>query len=173
MIKSFLVISYETIMGVIFSLPRFPIFNGVKKYLLMAMGAKVGTGVIFYPGVWITPGRGLVVGSDVDLSKDVIISTAGGVEIGDRTLVGYRTQILSTNHTIPAIGQRFPVSGDLPGQIKIGSDVWIGANCIITAGVEIGNGAVVGAGSVVTKTIPSNAIVAGIPAKIIRMRSEA
>ena len=50
------------------------------------------------------------------------------------------------------------------------NDVWIGANCIITAGVTIGEGAVVAAGSVVTKDVKSYAIVGGIPAKIIRMR---
>lgn len=52
----------------------------------------------------------------------------------------------------------------------IGNDVWIGANAIIIQGVNIGNGAVIGAGSVVTKDVPSYAIVAGNPAKIIRMR---
>lgn len=52
----------------------------------------------------------------------------------------------------------------------IGNDVWIGRNVIIKAGVNIGNGVVVGAGSVVTKDIPSYAIVAGVPAKIIKYR---
>jgi acetyltransferase-like isoleucine patch superfamily enzyme len=55
--------------------------------------------------------------------------------------------------------------------IAIGADVWIGANCIITAGVTIGDGAVVAAGSVVTKDVASNAIVGGVPAKLIRMRT--
>ncbi len=58
------------------------------------MGARIGNGVVFYPGgVWISPGRNLVIDDEVDLAKDVIITTSGGVHIGERTLIGYRTQI--------------------------------------------------------------------------------
>ncbi len=55
-------------------------------------------------------------------------------------------------------------------KIKIGSDVWIGANAVIQQGVEVGHGAIVANNAVVTKDVPPYAIVAGIPAKIIRMR---
>ena len=54
--------------------------------------------------------------------------------------------------------------------IVIGNDVWIGANSILVSGVKINNGAIVAAGSVVTKEVPENAIVAGIPAKVVKYR---
>jgi len=169
-IKPFFVVSYEALIQIVFSLPRYNSFIFLKKMLLKVMGAKIGKGVVIYPGVWITPGRNLIVEDNVDLAKDVLITTSGGVFIGARTLVGYRTQILSSNHTIPPIGESFPISGDDHKPIKIEKDVWIGANCIITAGVTIGEGAVVAAGSVVTKDVEKNAIVGGVPAKLIRMR---
>ena len=157
-------------MGLVLGLPRYRLFCVLKSWFLRLVGAKVGSGVVIYPGVWIAPGRNLIIGDEVDLAKDVIITTSGGVKIGDRTLVGYRTQILSANHSVPPIGQPFPISGDSFAEVAIGSDVWIGANCVVTAGVNIGEGAVVAAGSVVTKDVPPNAIVGGVPAKIIRMR---
>lgn len=169
-IKSFVVISYELVMNVLFALPRYRLFIFFKKVMLLAMGAKIGKGVVIYPGVWIAPGRNLVIEDNVDLAKDVLITTSGGVEIGERTLIGYRTQIISSDHTIPPIGEPFPISGDNHKKIIIGKDVWIGGNCLITAGVIIGDGAVVAGGSVVTKNVPENAVVGGIPAKIIKMR---
>lgn len=170
-IKSFVVITFEFILTIIFSLPRYRPFIFLKELLLKSQGAKFGKGVVIYSGVWITPGRNLIVGDYVDIAKDVIITTSGGVKIGDRTLIGYRTQILSANHSIPPIGQPFPISGDDYRKIIIDNDVWIGANCIITPGVHIGEGAVIAAGSVVTKDVESNSIVGGVPAKLIRKRN--
>ena len=171
-LKPFLVASYEAVMMIVFSLPRYRTMIFLKKILLRVMGAKIGSGVVIYPGVWIAPGRNLVVSDCVDLAKDVLITSSGGVFIGARTLVGYRTQILSSNHTIPPVGQPFPVSGDAHAAIHIGADVWIGANCVITAGVAIGDGAVVAAGAVVTRDVKSNTIVGGVPAKQIGVRPE-
>jgi acetyltransferase-like isoleucine patch superfamily enzyme len=56
------------------------------------------------------------------------------------------------------------------GDIIVGNDVWIGANCTILDGVSIGNGAVVAAGAVVTKSVPAYAFVGGNPSKVIRFR---
>ncbi len=170
--KSFLVVTYEFIMGAVFSLPRYPLCNWLKGLLLSIMGAEIGRGVVFYPGVWISPGRNLTIEDEVDLAKDVIITSSGGVFIGKRTLVGYRTQIFSANHAIPPIGERIPISGNMLAPVRIENDVWIGANCIITPGVTIGEGAIIAAGSVVTKNILPNSIAGGVPAKLIKMRPQ-
>lgn len=160
----------EAIARVVFCLPRHRSFNWLKKQLLEIMGAQIGRRVVFYPGVWIMPGRNLIVGDDVDLALDVIITTGGGVTIGDRTLVGYRTQILSTNHVIPERHGRIFSAGHEGRPVVIGSDVWIGANCLILGGCTIGEGAVVAAGSIVTKTVLPFTVVAGNPARVIKER---
>jgi acetyltransferase-like isoleucine patch superfamily enzyme len=171
-VKPFLVVSFEMLMSVLFAMPRYKTMNYLKKKFLEVMGARIGKGVVIYPGVWIAPGRNLVIEDDVDLAKDVLITTSGGVFIGSRTLIGYRTQIISANHEIPPIGDPFPISGDKLAKVTIANDVWIGANCVITPGVTIGEGSVVAAGSVVTKDVLPNAIVGGVPAKLIRMRDK-
>lgn len=166
----FLVVTYEAVMRCLFALPRYRVFNVLKAWFLRIQGARIGKGVVFYPGVWIAPGRNLVVGDDVDFALDVIVTTTGGVTIGDRTLIGYRTQILSANHAIPpGRGRVFEAAHD-KRSVVIGSDVWIGANCTILPGVTVGDGAVIGAGSVVTKPVGAFLIVAGSPATLIRKR---
>jgi len=130
----------------------------------------VGRRVVFYSGVWIFTGRNLKVGDDVDFAKDVLVTTDGGVVIGDRVLIGYRTQILSANHRVPLAPNRIFEAGHIKRPICIEDDVWIGANCVIVAGVRIGRGAVIAAGSVVTKNVDAFTYVGGVPAKFIKQR---
>lgn len=170
MIKSFLVVSYELLQRLIFSMPRYRFFNILKSAFLRMNGASIGANVIFYPGVWIAPARNLKVGSEVDFALDVLITTSGGVTIGDRVLIGYRSMILSTNHNIPPAPAPFLGSGHIKKPVVIGNDVWIGANSMILPGVTIGEGAVIGGGSVVTKPVDAYTIVGGNPAKFIRAR---
>ena len=169
-IKPFIVVSYECLQQFLFSLPRYRFLGLLKAAFLKLNGAKIGDRCTFYPRVWIAPGRNLVLGDDVDLALDVIITTSGGVEIGDRTLIGYRAQIISANHRIPAGRGNIFGSGHDKAKVTIGKDVWIGGNSMILPGVTIGDGAIVAGGSVVSKDVPPYTIVGGIPAKIIKER---
>lgn len=171
-LKYSLVVLAETISGLLFMLPRFRGLNWMKStYLRTVWRARIGKSVVYYSGVRIFTGQRLSLGDHVDLAKDVIITTSGGVTIGNRTLVGYRTQILSTNHHIPQLPAPIFGAGHDKKPVFIGQDVWIGANCLILPGVTIGDNAVIAGGSVVTHDIPDNAIVGGVPAKIIRLRT--
>jgi len=149
--KNFLVCTYEFISSIIFAFPRHKFFNPIKKLFLQMQGCKVGKMVTFYPGIKISPAKNIILGDYVDLAWGVLITAGGGVEIGDRVLVGYNTMILSANHNIPLIPQRIFDAGHDKKKVVIKNDVWIGAGCIILPGVTIGEGAVIAAGSVVTK----------------------
>ncbi len=168
--KSFFVILFEFYCRVVFSLPRFRIFNLLKKAPLCIVGASFGKRTVFYPGVWIQPGMNLKVGDDVDFALDVLITTKGGVTIGDRVLIGYRTCILSSNHKVLPKPAKIFGAGHNYERVIIEDDVWIGANCIILPGVKIGRGAVIAAGAVVTKDVEPFTVYAGIPAKKIKDR---
>lgn len=155
----------------VFCLPRTAFLNEVKSlYLRSFFGAAIGRRVVYYSGVFIFTGRGLVVGDDVDFARGVIVTTDGGVEIGDRVLVGYGSTILSKNHCVPPGRGRIFFAGHVSKKVVIESDVWICSNCTICPGVRIGQGSVIAAGSVVTRDIPAFVFAAGVPARIIRDR---
>ncbi len=169
-IKQFLVDSYEVLSAIVFFLPRHKIFNLIKSNYIRLQGGIVGRRVTFYPRIKINPAKNIKIGDDVDLAWGVLITTGGGVEIGDRTLVGYNTQIFSANHVIPPNKGKIFGSGHNKKKVVIQNDVWIGAGSIILPGVTISEGAVVAAGSIVTKDVAPFTIVGGNPAKLIKNR---
>ena len=88
----------------------------------------------------------------------------GGIFIDDGVLIGHNVVLATLNHAMQPERR-----GDmLPAPIHIGKRVWIGSNATVLPGVTIGDGAVVAAGAVVTKDVPANAVVGGVPAKAIR-----
>ncbi len=89
----------------------------------------------------------------------------GGITIGDGTLIGHGSTLTTLNHHVDPDRRADMV----PAPIRIGRKVWLGATVTVVPGVTIGDGAIVGAGAVITKDVPANAIVAGVPAKLIRM----
>jgi acetyltransferase-like isoleucine patch superfamily enzyme len=122
-------------------------------------------------GVELNPWGGSIrIARRVWLGPYVVIYGHGGVEIGESTLVSMHCTIISSNHAIPAVGTLIRDVADELLPTKIGCDVWIGANAVILGGVKIGDGAVVAAGAVVTKDVEAGAIVAGVPARLVRKR---
>lgn len=93
----------------------------------------------------------------------------GNITIGRDVMIGPKVIIWGRDHGME-IGLPMRCQPHLKDDIVIGNDVWIGAAAIILKGVKIGNSAVIGAGSVVTKDVPDFAIVAGNPARLIKMR---
>ena len=89
----------------------------------------------------------------------------GGIFIDDDALIGHNATLCTLNH-IPDPAQR---AGMIAKPIHIGKKVWLGANVTVLQGVTIGENAIVAAGAVVTKDVPANAIVGGVPAKVIKM----
>ena len=89
----------------------------------------------------------------------------GDIEFGKHVMIGPKTVIWGRDHGM-ALGQPMKQQAHEKMPIRIGSDVWIGANATILKGVTIGDGAVVGAGAVVTRDVPAGAVVVGNPARV-------
>jgi acetyltransferase-like isoleucine patch superfamily enzyme len=115
-------------------------------------------------------GKGLKVGNNVGLGSHGIWGCAGGIEIGDDTIMGNYVTAHSENHNFSRTDCPIREQGVNNKGIKIGKGCWIGAKSIILDGTVIGDGVVVAAGSVVRGTIPSNCVIGGVPAKIIKYR---
>jgi len=103
------------------------------------------------------------------IGADSIIGSGAEVTIGNDVLMGPQVLIYPLNHRI-ALGIPMRLQPFDCKPVVIGNDVWIGARCIILPGVTIGDGAVVAAGAVVTKDVPRNAVVGGVPASVRKMR---
>jgi len=105
----------------------------------------------------------MTIGEHVFANHGFTCMSGGGITIGDGTMIGPDAALLTVNHDLNDL-QVLIFKG-----ITIGKGAWIGARAIILPGVTIGDGAVVGSGSVVTHNVPANMVVAGNPARPLRM----
>ncbi len=136
-----------------------------KGRITLGEGAWVERGAV----LWAFDGS-ITLERCVYLGPYVTIYGHGGVEIGEETLVSMKATILSSNHSIPGMGRLIRREPDVCLPTKIGRDVWIGANAVVLGGVTIGDGAVVAAGAVAAQDVEAGAVVAGVPARLLRRR---
>ena len=115
------------------------------------------------------PNAGIKIGKDSLIGEYSIIRGQGGVTIGDRVYTSPFTQIIAVNHVFDDPTRPFVEQGITALGIVIEDDVWLGAGAVITDGVRVGKGSVVAAGAVVTKDVPPHAVVAGVPAKVLKV----
>lgn len=108
------------------------------------------------------------IGDDVHIGNRTQIQGRGGVCIGSGTLIAANTFISSSNHDISQPLSNDYLINEVGSKTEIGRKVWIGANCVVTAGVSIGDYSVIAAGSVVTKNVKAYRMAAGVPAKEIK-----
>ena len=111
-------------------------------------------------------GKNIHVGAQFLANYNVTILDIAPVHIGDYCMIGPNTLITTVNHPLSPKGRRERLAQAKP--VTIGNDVWIGGSCTLLPGVTIGNNVIVAAGAVVTKDVPDNCVVAGVPAKKIR-----
>lgn len=140
-------------------------------YSYKARFQRAGSDVIFDPLNSVFSYETISLGSHVFVASRAWFS--GRIRIGSYVMCGPNVTILGGDHefkdpTKPMFVAKHKTTS--PTEILIGNDVWIGANVTILKNVEIGDGAIVAAGSVVTKNVPPLAIVAGVPAVLIKQR---
>ena len=121
-----------------------------------------------FPPFYTDCGKNITIGKNVFINAGCKFQDQGGIFIDDNCLIGHNVTITTLNHDIKP-SKRASLH---PKPVKIGKNVWIGANVTIIPGINIGNNAIIGAGSIVSKDIPRNAVAVGNPAKVIKYITE-
>lgn len=116
------------------------------------------------------PGEGLEMGDHSNIGPYSFIGCSGFIKIGSGVMMGPRVTLLAENHNFEDASRPMKEQGVSRSFITIEDDCWLGAGCMITAGVTIGKGSIIAAGAVVTKDVEPYSIVGGVPAKLIRRR---
>ena len=117
-------------------------------------------------------GGSIEIGAHVQVSRNCYLNGCGGITIGNDTMLGPNTTIVSVNHKYDQLDRPIRLQGIVKDPVVIENDVWTGANVTILPGITIGRGSVVAAGAVVTKDIPPYSVAAGVPAKIVSSRKQ-
>lgn len=108
------------------------------------------------------------IGNNVGLGEFAHLGGAGGLEIGNDCIIGAYLSCHPENHVFDDPDLPIRLQGVSRKGIKVGNNCWIGAKVTILDGVEIGDNCVLAAGAVITKSMPPNSIIGGVPAKVIR-----
>ena len=112
------------------------------------------------------------IGAKTVLGQECTISAYQRVSIGRECMIADRAMLIDFDHNFDDVERPIRVQGISKGEVRVGHNVWLGYGSCVLCGVTIGDNAVVGAGAVVTRDVPANAVVAGVPARVIRMREQ-
>lgn len=148
-------------------LPPSRLFS-LRRWLLRRAGINLADDVSFCGGGWIYGPGSLRIGAGSWLSPATVFYThqQATIQIGQRCDIGPGVEFITGGHLVGPSNRRAGEGKARP--IEIGDGCWIGARSVILGGVRIGAGCVVAAGSVVTRDVPDNMLVAGVPARIKR-----
>lgn len=127
-------------------------------------GGTIDDSTMVYPPFYTNYGKNITLGKNVFINHDCSCLDLGGIEIEDDVMIGPRVSITSENHPVPPAERKTLV----PSKVLIKKNAWIGAGATILPGVTVGENSVVAAGAVVTKDVPDNCVVGGVPAMIIK-----
>lgn len=150
------------------------IHRRIRMLLLRTLFKKTGNNFIFDPNDLFTY-QTICVGNDVYIGPGAKLSASNStITIGNKVMFGPGVTVMGGDHNTSVIGAyMYDVSEKRPEDdqpVVIEDDVWVGAGAIVLKGVTLGEGSIIAAGAVVTRSVPANTIVGGVPAKRLKQR---
>lgn len=136
----------------------------IRKLFSELIDKEIDDTFTLFPPFYSECGKNIFIGKNVFINFGCHFQDQGGIYIGDNVLIGSQVVFATINHDINPDNR----GDNIPASIRIGNNVWIGSHATILPGVSVGDNAVIAAGAVVTKNVPANTIVGGVPAKIIK-----
>ncbi|CAG4995336.1 2,3,4,5-tetrahydropyridine-2,6-dicarboxylate N-acetyltransferase [Dyadobacter sp. CECT 9275] len=194
LIRSLKLLFYFKKPGLIFLGPNVRFFNmkniSIGKWTKIDRGAYLsglgrgkleigrGAGIGSYSQIIISTsfnnlGEYIKIGNNVGIGQFASLGGSGGLTIGDNCIIGQYFSCHPENHNYDRSDVLIKNQGTTRAAIVVGENCWIGSKVTVLAGVEIGANSVVAAGAVVTKSMPPNSIIGGVPARVIKNRFEA
>ncbi len=149
------------------------LFLGPRVTLQIGRRARV------HFGRWVWVGHGakirchegeVSIGDKTVMGQECTISAYQHVSIGEQCILADRVMLIDFDHNVTEVERPIRAQGIYKRDVRVGNNVWIGHGAQILRGVTVGDNAIVGANAVVTRDVPANAVVAGVPARILRMR---
>jgi acetyltransferase-like isoleucine patch superfamily enzyme len=142
---------------------------------------QIGKGATLELGRWSWLGHGtkvrvhegvVSIGAKTVLGQECTISAYQRVSIGRECVIADRVMLIDFDHGVVDVDQPIRLQGIYKRDVSVANNVWIGYGACVLRGAKVGNNSVIGTNSVVTKDVPDNAVVGGVPARVLRMREE-
>jgi acetyltransferase-like isoleucine patch superfamily enzyme len=140
---------------------------------------EIGRGAVVHLGRWSWVGTGskirchegeVHIGAKTVIGQECTISAYQHVSIGRECIVADRVMLIDFDHGMVEVDRPIRVQGIYKRDVRVGHNVWVGYGACFLRGVTVGDNSVVGTNTVVTKDVPENAVVGGIPARVLRLR---
>jgi len=140
---------------------------------------EIGRGATLRIGRWAWIGHGckirvhegeVSIGAKTVMGQECTISAYRRVQIGRECIVADRVMLIDFDHGVVEVERPIRLQGIYKRDVRVGSNVWIGYGACVLRGVSVGHNSVIGTNAVVTRDVPENAVVGGVPARVLRMR---
>ena len=136
----------------------------IRQLLSEITASEIDESVTVFTPLHINYGKHTKIGKNVFINFDCVFLDLGGITIEDNVLIAPKVSLVTEEHPTSIVDRHSLI----PKPIRIKKNAWIGANATILGGVTIGENSIVAAGAVVSKNVPDNSIVGGVPAKFIK-----